>query len=157
MERSSSAGSTKAIRIRNDERGESLSSSYMIVHFIGSCAPAPGPEAFLPIRTRRTSELAANRPRNVATALFEDVPSRLKRDENLKIFAAVSRCSRPHEPGEQLDQVTSRRFLQQLIQNGVYFFIAPKAAESLITHRVEPVLPHGRHGGKSVRDSDHCI
>jgi hypothetical protein len=37
-----------------------------------------------------------------------------------------------HEPGEQLDQVKSKEFLQQLIQDGVYFFIAPKAAESLV-------------------------
>jgi TonB family protein len=47
------------------------------------------------------------------------------------------------EPGERLDQVTSKEFLQQLIQDRVYFFIAPKVAESLLTHRVEPTLPHG--------------
>ena len=47
------------------------------------------------------------------------------------------------EPGQRLDQVTSKEFLQQLIQDNVYFFIAPKAAESLLTHRVEPVMPHG--------------
>jgi TonB family protein len=47
------------------------------------------------------------------------------------------------EPGQQLNQVTSREFLQQLIQDRVYFFIAPKVAESLLTHRVEPTMPHG--------------
>src|SRR5215469_16138660 len=47
------------------------------------------------------------------------------------------------EPGQLLDQVTSKEFLQQLIQDNVYLFIAPKAAESLIAHRVEPVMPHG--------------
>jgi TonB family protein len=44
---------------------------------------------------------------------------------------------------QSLDQVTSKEFLQQLIQDGVYIFIAPKVAESLLTHRVEPALPHG--------------
>jgi hypothetical protein len=38
-------------------------------------------------------------------------------------------------------QVTSKEFLRQLIQGVVYFFIAPKVAESLITKRVEPVIP----------------
>jgi TonB family protein len=47
------------------------------------------------------------------------------------------------EPGQQLNQVTSKEFLQQLIQDHVYFFIAPKVAESLLTHRVEPTMPHG--------------
>jgi TonB family protein len=48
-----------------------------------------------------------------------------------------------HEPGEQVDQVTSKEFLQQLIQDGVYLFIAPKVAESLVTQRTEPNMPHG--------------
>ena len=39
--------------------------------------------------------------------------------------------------------VASKPFLQQLIQDGVYFFIGPKVAESLVTHRIEPALPHG--------------
>jgi outer membrane biosynthesis protein TonB len=47
------------------------------------------------------------------------------------------------QPGQSLDQVTSKPFLQQLIQDDVYFFIAPKVAESLLIHRVEPALPHG--------------
>jgi hypothetical protein len=49
------------------------------------------------------------------------------------------------EPGQLLDQVTSREFLHQLILDKVYFFIAPQTAESLLAHRVEPVmpLPHG--------------
>lgn len=47
------------------------------------------------------------------------------------------------EPGQLLDQVTSKEFLQQLIQDNVYLFIAPKAAESLLAHRVEPTMPHG--------------
>ncbi len=47
------------------------------------------------------------------------------------------------QPEQSLDQVTSKEFLQALIQDDVYFFIAPKVAESLLTHRIEPVLPHG--------------
>ena len=47
------------------------------------------------------------------------------------------------EPGHLLNQVTSKAFLQRLIQDNVYMFIAPQAAESLLTHRVEPVLPRG--------------
>jgi TonB family protein len=45
------------------------------------------------------------------------------------------------DPGEQVIQVTSKEFLQQLIEDGVYLFIAPKVAESLVTRRVEPILP----------------
>jgi outer membrane biosynthesis protein TonB len=48
------------------------------------------------------------------------------------------------EPGQRLDQVTSKEFLQQLIQDDVYFFISPKVAESLLTKRVEPVMPNGQ-------------
>jgi TonB family protein len=47
------------------------------------------------------------------------------------------------EPGQLLNQVTSKEFLQQLIQDNVYLFIAPKATESLLAHRVEPVIPRG--------------
>jgi TonB family protein len=47
------------------------------------------------------------------------------------------------ESGRPLDQVTSKEFLQQLIQDHVYLFIAPKVAESLLTKRVEPIMPHG--------------
>jgi protein TonB len=47
------------------------------------------------------------------------------------------------EPGQHLDQVTSKTFLQQLIRDDVYLFIAPTTALSLLTHRVEPVMPHG--------------
>jgi TonB family protein len=46
------------------------------------------------------------------------------------------------EPGQSLDQVTSKRFLQQLIQDNVYFFISSKAVEGLLAKRVEPVIPH---------------
>jgi TonB family protein len=46
-------------------------------------------------------------------------------------------------PPQQFDQVTSREFLEQLLQDGIYNFISSKMAESLVTHRVEPVLPHG--------------
>jgi len=62
----------------------------------------------------------------------------------LLLFALASTLSfAQSEPGQQLDQVTSKEFLQQLIQDRVYFFIAPKVAESLLTHRVEPTMPHG--------------
>jgi hypothetical protein len=46
-------------------------------------------------------------------------------------------------PSEQPDQVMSKEFLQQLIEDHVYFFIAPKVAESLLTHRIEPIIPNG--------------
>jgi len=42
---------------------------------------------------------------------------------------------------QPLDQFTSKEF--QLIQDGVYRFVAAKTAESLLIHRVEPALPHG--------------
>ena len=68
----------------------------------------------------------------------------MKASRFLLLFAITSvvALGQP-EPGDHLDLVTSKAFLQQLIQDGVYFFIAPKVAESLATHRVEPVLPHG--------------
>jgi TonB family protein len=46
-------------------------------------------------------------------------------------------------PPQQFDQVTSREFLKQLLEDGVYYFISSGVAESLVIHRVEPVLPHG--------------
>jgi hypothetical protein len=58
-------------------------------------------------------------------------------------FAALALALAQPQAGQPLDQVTSKQFLQQLIQDGVYFFISPKVAEPLLTHRVEPVLPHG--------------
>jgi hypothetical protein len=45
-------------------------------------------------------------------------------------------------PPQQFDQVTSREFLKQLLQDEVYNFISSKMAESLTIHRVEPVLSH---------------
>jgi TonB family protein len=47
------------------------------------------------------------------------------------------------QPSQQFDQVTSREFLKQLLQDGVYNFVSSTTAESLITHRAEPVTPHG--------------
>jgi TonB family protein len=47
------------------------------------------------------------------------------------------------QPSQQFDQVTSREFLKQLLQDGVYNFISSDRAESLVIHRVEPVPPHG--------------
>jgi hypothetical protein len=44
---------------------------------------------------------------------------------------------------QAFDQVTSRAFLRQLDRDGVYNFISSRIAESLLTRRVEPVLPHG--------------
>ena len=46
-------------------------------------------------------------------------------------------------PPQQFDQVTSREFLKQLVEDGIYNFISSGVAESRVTHRVEPVLPHG--------------
>jgi len=46
-------------------------------------------------------------------------------------------------PPQQFDQVTSREFLKQLLEDGVYNFISSEVAESLVTNSVEPVLPHG--------------
>ncbi len=44
---------------------------------------------------------------------------------------------------QPFDQVTSREFLEQLLQDGVYVFISSGVAQSLVVHRVEPVMPHG--------------
>lgn len=46
-------------------------------------------------------------------------------------------------PPQQFDQVTSREFLKQLLEDGVYNFISSGVAESLVKHRVDPVLSHG--------------
>src|SRR5579871_5519260 len=54
------------------------------------------------------------------------------------------------EPGQRLDQVTSKGFLQQLIQDDVYRFVSAKVAESLLTHRVEPVLPRSDAVGARI-------
>jgi len=54
------------------------------------------------------------------------------------------------EPGQRLDQVTSKEFLQQLIQDDVYRFISSKLAESLLVHRVEPKLPSSETIGARV-------
>jgi TonB family protein len=61
---------------------------------------------------------------------------------SLFAFSSAFGLAQP-EPGLPLDQVTSKEFLQQLIQDHVYLFVAPKVAESLLTNRVEPVMPHG--------------
>jgi protein TonB len=49
------------------------------------------------------------------------------------------------EPQSQppIDQVTSKEFLTQLLHDSVYLFISSSVAESLLLHRVEPVVPHG--------------
>jgi hypothetical protein len=39
--------------------------------------------------------------------------------------------------------VTSRELLKQLLEDGAYNFISSEVAETLVIHRVEPVLPHG--------------
>lgn len=51
----------------------------------------------------------------------------------------------PSQPqaGQALDQVATKQFHQLLVQDGVYVFIGPQVAESLITHRVDPVFPPG--------------
>ena len=46
-------------------------------------------------------------------------------------------------PPQVFDPVTSREFLEQLIQDGVYNFISSAVAESLVVRRVDPVIPHG--------------
>jgi TonB family protein len=46
-------------------------------------------------------------------------------------------------PTQLHDQATAREFHRQLMDDGIYIFISSKVAESLIIHRVEPVLPHG--------------
>ena len=46
-------------------------------------------------------------------------------------------------PPQVFDPVTSKEFLTQLVQDGVYNFISSKVAESLVINRVDPVLPHG--------------
>ncbi|HEX4322683.1 MAG TPA: TonB family protein [Acidobacteriaceae bacterium] len=54
----------------------------------------------------------------------------------------VARAGGESAPPQQFDQVTSREFLKQLLQDGVYYFISSKVAESLTIRRVEPVLAH---------------
>jgi TonB family protein len=60
----------------------------------------------------------------------------------LSVFLLAPAASQSTPP-LQFDQVTSREFLEQLIQDGVYRFISSGTAESLVVHRVEPVLPRG--------------
>jgi TonB family protein len=57
------------------------------------------------------------------------------------LLAPVARAQ--SQPQPVFDQVTSKEFLTQLQQDGVYNFISAKMAESLIVHRVDPVMPHG--------------
>jgi hypothetical protein len=59
----------------------------------------------------------------------------------LLMFACAAVAQTKPQPA--LDQVTSREFLKQLLADGVYNFISAGVAESLLTHRVEPVIPHG--------------
>jgi outer membrane biosynthesis protein TonB len=44
-------------------------------------------------------------------------------------------------PQPLFDQVTSKEFLKQLIQDEVYYFISDKVAESIVVHRVDPIFP----------------
>lgn len=59
----------------------------------------------------------------------------------------VLAAAQPAAP-EQLDQVTSKEFLQQLVKDGVYNFISPGVAQSLVIHRVEPTVLHGNMVGR---------
>jgi TonB family protein len=53
------------------------------------------------------------------------------------LFASAPAEPQFHHP----DQVTSKAFLQQLLADGVYFFISSDYAKSLLVHHVEPVVP----------------
>ena len=57
------------------------------------------------------------------------------------VFASPAGAQTP--PPQVFDPVTSREFLKQLVEDGVYNFISSKVAEGLVIHRVDPVLPHG--------------
>ena len=46
------------------------------------------------------------------------------------------------------DQVTSRAFLEQLLQDGIYNFISTGVADSLLEHRVDIVWPHHGMGAR---------
>ena len=54
--------------------------------------------------------------------------------------APVLGCAQP-EPGQPPDQVAFKEFRQQLLKDGVDAWVGPKVVESLLTHRVEPVMP----------------
>jgi hypothetical protein len=75
-----------------------------------------------------------DRPSRMAS-LVDTTPARvdlfaMKTSVVFLLFAAFSALSLAQsEPGPSLDQVTSKQFLQQLIQDDVYLFIAPKVAE----------------------------
>jgi TonB family protein len=58
------------------------------------------------------------------------------------LVLASSACAQTSPP-QVFDPVTSREFLKQLVEDGVYNFISSKVAEGLVIHRVDPVLPHG--------------
>ena len=76
---------------------------------------------------------------------------RMKALVSMLLFAAVPVFAfAQSEPGQRLDQVTSKEFLQQLIQDDVYRFISSKVAESLLVHRVEPTLPSSETIGARV-------
>ncbi|MFZ0747388.1 MAG: energy transducer TonB, partial [Terracidiphilus sp.] len=67
----------------------------------------------------------------------------------LLALAPVLAVAQP-EPSNRLDQVTSKEFLQQLIQDDVYLFVSRKSAESLLTRRIQPVLPSSDSIGAKV-------
>jgi hypothetical protein len=54
------------------------------------------------------------------------------------------------EPGQPLDQVALKEFQQQLFQDHVYIWVGSKVAESLLTHRVGPVMPGSDVAGARI-------
>jgi TonB family protein len=60
----------------------------------------------------------------------------------LSVVLASPVCAQSPPP-QVFDPVTSKEFLKQLVEDGVYNFISSKVAEGLVIHRVDPVLPHG--------------
>ena len=57
----------------------------------------------------------------------------------LSILAPLSAQAAQEAP---FDQVTSRAFLRQIDQDGIYNFISAKIADSLLEHRVDIDWPH---------------
>ena len=66
---------------------------------------------------------------------------------SLLLLIAFASVARP-QPSPAYDQVTSKEFLRQLLQDGVYNFISAKVAESMLTQRVEPVMKQGDMVGR---------
>jgi TonB family protein len=60
---------------------------------------------------------------------------------SLCLLALPSVAQTPHQ--RQIDRAVAQAFAKQAHADGIEHFISTAAAESLVVHRVEPVLPRG--------------